>query len=202
MNHVSMTTTEDLRTSQVAETKRRIARAVVEVIVRDGAVALSYPAVAEQAGVSLRTVYRHFPNKDELGRAASYAGSETFTAAFPPGERHMTNLRDFLPVLFADLERARDLVTVQHATRDGAVVRRERLRVRQEELVESLAKDYDDVSEADRERLASLMTVLMGSTVLFDLVDHLDVDVSEAAFLVAYAIESVAERARREGGVR
>jgi hypothetical protein len=37
---------------------------------------------------------------------------------------------------------------------------------------------------------------------MIDLVDHLGVDVQEAAFLAAYAIESVVERARTERGIR
>ena len=40
--------------------------AVAEVVTRDGIDALTFAAVAEQAGVGERTVYRHYPSRDSL----------------------------------------------------------------------------------------------------------------------------------------
>ena len=202
MNHAAMSTTDDLRTSHVNDTRDRIARATAEVMMREGPAALSFPAVAEEAGVSLRTVYRHFPNKDALVLAAVHVGAEHTKALWPHRSVRLADLREYLPVLFAELESKRDLITVQHSSPAGKALRRERFHLRRDDVLAALADEYAGVPEADRLRLANLLTVLIGSTVMFDLVDLLDVDVAEAAALSAYVIEAAVERASREGGIR
>jgi AcrR family transcriptional regulator len=54
-----------LRQAQVAQTRERILGGLVRTMAR-GVAELSFPAVAKEAGVSLRTVYRYFPTKREL----------------------------------------------------------------------------------------------------------------------------------------
>src|SRR5687767_1255825 len=53
------------RAAQAAQTRDLILDALVRVMAR-GVAELSMPAVAREAGVSLRTVYRHFPTKRDL----------------------------------------------------------------------------------------------------------------------------------------
>jgi AcrR family transcriptional regulator len=202
MNHVTMSITNDLRTTQLAETSMRIARAAAEVVLREGPTGLTFPAVAEQAGVSLRTVYRHYANKDELLLGAVHAGAERTKQIFPTNTVRISQMREFLPTLWRELEAQRDYVAIQQASPAGVAMRRERLQLRRGEVVEALAADYPELGEEDRAAVASLITVLIGSSLLFDLVDHLDLVVEEAAFLAAYAIEAVSERARDEGGIR
>jgi AcrR family transcriptional regulator len=54
-----------LRDEQSEATRVRIVEAVARVLAR-GIVELSVPAVAKEAGVSVATVYRHFPAKTDL----------------------------------------------------------------------------------------------------------------------------------------
>jgi AcrR family transcriptional regulator len=201
MNHV-VTSTDDLRTSHVNSTRDRIARATAEVMLREGPTALSFPAVAEEAGVSLRTVYRHFPNKDALVLAAVHVGAEHTHTLWPHRSVSVSDLRTFLPMLWEELDSQRDLIAVQQSSPAGKAVRRERLQIRRDDVVAALAAEHADIPEEDRARLANIATVLLGSSVLFDLVDLLDVDVAEAAALSAYVIEAAAERASRDGGIR
>lgn len=197
-----MTVQDDLRTSQTTATRRRIAAATVEVIVRDGLASVTFPAVAEQAGVSLRTVYRHFPNKDELLAAATQSGSERVMDDYPRGSVRVPTMREFIPRLWAELEQQRDAVLLQHVTAAGAAVRRERFQQRLVDTRRAVGEDYPELDAASQERVALLLTSLLSSSLLFDLVDRLDVPVEEAGFLAAYAIESVVQRALSEGAVR
>jgi AcrR family transcriptional regulator len=201
MNHV-VTTVDDLRTSHVNSTRDRIARATAEVMLREGPAGLSFPAVAEEAGVSLRTVYRHFPNKDALVLAAVHVGAEHTQTLWPHRSVKLSDLRDFLPVLWAELDSQRELIAVQQSSPAGKALRRERLQVRRDDVLAALAAEHPDIPEGDRVGLASIVTVLIGSSVLFDLVDLLDIDIAEAAALSAYVIEAVSERASRDGGIR
>jgi AcrR family transcriptional regulator len=203
MNHVmtAESATHELRDAHVAATRRRIARAVVDVLASSGTLSLSFPAVAERAGVSLRTVYRHFPNKEALLAAALDAGTEEFTAAYPMGARHLSTIAELVPALFREIAANRDLVTVQHTTPAGIALRGERLRQRRAEVTRILQADLPEVPEDARRRLADLITVLISSSLLLDLVDHLGLTVEDAASLVVFAVEAATEHARSQGEV-
>ena len=54
-----------LRVSQAAATHERILEGLVRTMAK-GVSQLSVPGVARDAGVSVATVYRHFPNRDSL----------------------------------------------------------------------------------------------------------------------------------------
>jgi AcrR family transcriptional regulator len=204
MNHVMTPAAppNELRQEHLNATRRRIAQAVVDTLAAEGPTRLSFPAVAERAGVSLRTVYRHFPNKDLLLASAFDAGSERFRAAFPPETRRLAAIPELVPALFADLYANRDLVLVQHTTPEGAALRAERMRERRGEIAEILRPDTPGLAEPDRTRLADLITVLVESSMLFDLVDQLGLSVEEAAALTVFAVQAVAERATTKGEVR
>jgi AcrR family transcriptional regulator len=49
-----------------AQTRIEIAKAALRLFARDGYDTVGLDAIAEEAGVSLRTLYRYFPTKDEL----------------------------------------------------------------------------------------------------------------------------------------
>src|SRR5215207_7587227 len=59
----------DLRTRQRDDTRRAILHAFNELLDEGNPVTVSVPAVAARAGVSVRTLYRYFANKDELMEA-------------------------------------------------------------------------------------------------------------------------------------
>ena len=84
------------RAVAVEETRRRIVEAARELHNRQGIASTSWDDIAEQAGVGVGTVYRHFPSLDELvpacGRAVMHA------LALPD--------REHANALFADVEAA------------------------------------------------------------------------------------------------
>lgn len=61
----------ETRQQQQAELKARIAAAAAELHAQKGALATSYAEVAERAGVSVPTVYKHYPDLDELVRGCT-----------------------------------------------------------------------------------------------------------------------------------
>ena len=60
-----------LRDQQVDLTRELIMRAFQELLQNDHPDAITYPQVAEAAGVSLRTVYRYFPTRADLLQSAA-----------------------------------------------------------------------------------------------------------------------------------
>jgi len=75
----------ETRRQQQEELKARIAAAAARLHAGRGALATSYAEIAQEAGVSLPTVYKHFPDLDQLVRACSghVAGQ---APAFPADE--------------------------------------------------------------------------------------------------------------------
>src|SRR5215217_6129856 len=59
-----------LRDQQAELTRELIVRAFQELLRNDHPDAITYPQVAEAAGVSLRTVYRYFPTRADLLQTA------------------------------------------------------------------------------------------------------------------------------------
>lgn len=55
-----------LRKEMEADTVRRIVNATVELHARQGALATTHAEIAEAAGVSVATVYKHFPTREAL----------------------------------------------------------------------------------------------------------------------------------------
>src|SRR5215831_560871 len=59
------------RAAEMADTRRRITEAAVELHGTVGPVRTTVSAIAERAGVQRHTVYRHFPTEDDLYLACS-----------------------------------------------------------------------------------------------------------------------------------
>src|SRR3954452_16488247 len=73
-----------LREQHALATRERILSAVAEVIERGSQDELTMPGVAEASGVSLRTVYRYYPTREQLLEAAGrWIGDALFGHPYP-----------------------------------------------------------------------------------------------------------------------
>ncbi|MFT4628381.1 MAG: AcrR family transcriptional regulator [Myxococcota bacterium] len=104
----------DLRTRHRRTTRTLIAEAAAEAFARDGFDAVTIDAVAVDAGVSRRTVFRYFATKEDLffaGRAERLAAFEASLAGDgPPWPR----VRDALLGMAAAYLADRDAVLAEH----------------------------------------------------------------------------------------
>ncbi len=62
--------TDDDLDPRVRRTKRDVVRAAAEILVESGWAAVTHAAVADRAGYSKATLYNHWPDSTDLGRAA------------------------------------------------------------------------------------------------------------------------------------
>jgi len=86
-----------LRDQQVDLTRELIVRAFHELLENDHPDAITYPQVAEAAGVSLRTVYRYFPTRADLLQTASAWLTERFELVRWDDPRTLRDLRGAAP---------------------------------------------------------------------------------------------------------
>ena len=190
-----------LRAAQLNVTRERIARAVVEIVLEGGVGVVSFPLVAERAGMSLRTVYRHFPNKDVLLAAAVAFGGEASNVEFPVEERTVATMARFVPRLWHELHDNVGVIRLEHTTSTGIELRARRMAARRTEIEATLARDEPTIPADDRFLLASLLTCLVGSATMLDLVEQLGLPVDDAARVVASAITSTVDAARVAEGI-
>src|SRR5262245_49618761 len=110
-----------------ADIEGRIVDAYMELLETASPTGVSMPAVAERAGVSVRTLYRYFPSKDDLQRVAAGWFERRTRAAMESPTIDLSNFRRYLQLLWTDVAEITPAVRVQHSTPEGRAVRATRL---------------------------------------------------------------------------
>ena len=175
-----------LREEHREATRRRIVRGLLERLAEDHPAEISIPAVARQAGVSVATLYRYFPSKEELLDAAAQYGQELVDYApldvFSPA--------GYLRSVFHQLLELWPMVLAQHSSPAGRELRRRRAAGRLSEVEAQLGRLADRVSPAGLRRLQTLVLLLISSSSLLELHDHCGLAADEAGEQLAWAIQA------------
>ncbi|MDH3193926.1 MAG: TetR/AcrR family transcriptional regulator [Acidimicrobiia bacterium] len=182
--------TSELRVQQAEKTRERILDALVEVLA-EGVESLSMPAVAERAGVSVGTVYRHFGDKAGLLKALyAHAGRRTGieVESIP---RTLDELDDVLRRVFQHFEDTDDLMRAAFASRIGREVRIEQTAERLEGMTQTLRSTNPSIPSDQLEHLARLMFILTTSDVYMQWKDRLGLDPEDAADEVMWTLRAV-----------
>lgn len=190
---------EALRDEQTNLTRRRIIEAVAQVATHAHPTAFSVPAVAAAAGVSVRTVYRYFPTKEDLLDGLSEFGGGAGVYLSANDEITFAEYLERLPELFESLYRNRSTVQAQNASPVGREARQRRVASRQSKVHSALHEEAPDLTDRDLERLTAVCTALGSSTTLFELVDTIGLGVDDAAGVVAWAMKTLTDEAVRTG---
>lgn len=142
------------------EHRGRLLQAMATVAAAQGLAATSIAAVVAEAGVSKRTFYEHFADKDacflDLYRAASASALRTLREAVQPERPWQDQVEHALGAYFAHLASGPQLirmlfVEIHHLGPAGALVRRE--------VMQHLADFMLDTINAEREVLTPTMAV-------------------------------------------
>jgi AcrR family transcriptional regulator len=127
-----------LREQHADLTRERILAAVAELLERGEAGELTVPAVADASGVSLRTVYRHYPTREALLEAAArWIGEQFFAHRYP---RDLDEVADLYQDGCRDFDRRPGLVRAMALSQLGREVRAYRRRERVQAIRELLKR--------------------------------------------------------------
>ena len=179
-NNLARTYRSDLRARQAATTREGILDATVRVMAR-GLAEVTMPAVAREAGVSVPTVYRHFRTKRDLLAALQphlqqHAGIDRI--ALPSS---IDGLRAVLVSILGGMDNLDDVMRAAHASPASEEVRRvhapNRFKLART-LVDGIAQE---LSDADRDRMARLLVILTASPALRMWRDDFGASVEEIA---------------------
>jgi AcrR family transcriptional regulator len=187
-----------LRAQQAEETRARILDATGRVMA-GGLAFVSIPQVAREAGVSVPTIYRHFPTKHDLlaavyPHAVRRAGLDELVIP-----RSMDELRAGLRAYFERTDSFGDLARAAMASPASDEVRRLNIPDR----VAMFRRIADSIeprpSKADRDRIARLLVVLTALSAQRLWRDQLGSSVDEAADDVDWVLRAITSAASENG---
>jgi AcrR family transcriptional regulator len=150
-----------LRSEQRAQTRDRILEAATELLADEAVDELTIPLVAGRAGVSVRTVYFHFPTKDDLCETVAERLDTTIGAIRYPDASD--ELPAFAAHLFREFERNQKIVRVVLKTKAGREVRARGRTRRLRDLERLLGPQLAGLDPLQRrQRLAAIYIFLSG----------------------------------------
>lgn len=188
-----------LRAKQAEETRTRILDATGRVMA-GGLAFVSIPQVAREAGVSVPTVYRHFPTKHDLLAAVYPHAVRRAGLAELVIPRSMDELRAGLRTYFERTDSFGDLARAAMASPASDEVRRLNMPDRVA-IFRRLADSLEPKpSPEDRDRIARLLVVLTASSALRLWRDQLGSSVEEAADDVDWVLRAVIASATSRKG--
>jgi AcrR family transcriptional regulator len=179
------------RAQQAAQTRASILNAVVQVLA-GGLADLSVPAIAREAGLSVRTIYRHFPTKRDLLVALGDHMNQQAAYKMDPPPRTPEDLAQTVREAYRQADSLSAEYQAAYATGFGQEVRREwdmpfKLRV----FADALAPVLDRLPPGEQRHLLHLVTVLISRYTLQRFKADLDVSADDAAETVVWALETL-----------
>jgi len=189
-----------LRAEQAAATRERIVDAAVELLQATDPGAFGMPEVADRAGVSVSTVYRAFPTKDDLIAGVLEAIRERFesTAGSPPTSRE--ELQESVPHAVRAVYELEPLYRALFATAAGREAHRASAGERWASIDRAFADGLGGLDRRQQRLVTSMLYLVTSSTSVLWLKDYAGLDVDEAADAVAWALAALTNAAREEGG--
>ncbi len=177
----------DARQRHKQATRELIIQSFLELAHRENALTISIPAVAEEAGVSVRTVYRHFPTKDDLQNEAAKSWGRRVRDESVGKTVTRTNFNAYLSQLWKEFDSNPAAVLAEHTTPVGRDIRRERLEFSRamtanalSTLVESGVVDDD---------MVDTVVAVSSSSMYLELVHRMGHDSTKAVAIVSRLLE-------------
>lgn len=183
-----------LRDAQAAGTRRRILEAVAAVLERGEEP--TYALVAAEAGCQERTVYRHFPAREELASAFWDWQYE----ALGPSDRSPSSVEDLAPWIarnFRAFDERPELVRAMLHTRHGRAARLSANAERQSMTFRCVDGSLPGLDRRTRRRVAAATHVLFSAGAWELLRDYWDMNAAEAAETMRLALSALYEGVRR-----
>lgn len=177
-----------------ADNRRRVSEraiaATVELVRETGDLTFTMPAVAERGGISLRTLYRHFPRRDNLVSALALVADQAEALAPPTS---LDEIEPWLVTAWTSLMAQEALLRAQHLGAAGVQIRRARTRLHRSATARVIEALCPDIAVAARAEIVDVALLLTSSTAMFEFIDVLDVDVERGAQLAARAVRTLIE---------
>jgi AcrR family transcriptional regulator len=180
--------TGSLRAENRRRATERIVDAAADLVRERGDTSFSMPEVAQRSGVSLRTLYRYFPSRNDLIHALAGVADQVVAV---PRPTTVDELEPWLVTAWNNLLAEEALLRAQHQGPGGIEVRRARAASHREATTRVLDTIRPGLDPARLDDLVDITLLVTSSTALFEFVDVIGIDVERGARLVAQAISAL-----------
>jgi len=182
-----ITPRRSLRDRHDETTREVIVDALIAQLVDSGAFELSYYAIARRAGISVRTIYRHFPTRADLIEALSQRLNRVVAIDYDHDREGILSItRQIFPVY----DRHADAFIAQLEAGQGKL--RQKGRSKRVLLMQAiLAKDLPNLPPERLAAVAGLMICLFSPAIWRRLREDVGLDGTRGGELVAWAIDAL-----------
>ena len=191
----------DLRDRRAEVNRNAIRDAVVDFLATEHPATLNMAAIAERAGMSVRTLYRYFPTKQALIDDVATIQSDRAAEMVPDGRDRAYTAPDFLVALWRDF--AADLLGVraQHSSPLGDEIRLHRLHDARREIGGRIDRAMPSTPAEDRAELTDVLILLTSSSAFLELHSRLGYEPDRAAALAWWAVSALQRQFETDGGM-
>jgi AcrR family transcriptional regulator/quercetin dioxygenase-like cupin family protein len=186
---------QSLRQRHSNLTRELILRTVAEILDESGLADLSVPDVARRAGVSLRTVYRYFPTREQLiAEAGEWIGVNVLAA---PISDSLAEIPADFAANASRLDEHPKLALAMALSRGDQSLRSVRRRQRLESLETALREVTDGLPEAEARRAFAVFAYLDNMLAWVTMREEAGLDGREVGEAVAWAMQVLIDDLRR-----
>src|SRR3954464_14907323 len=184
-----------LRDEHAAAARERILSAVAELVERGEPEELTMPDVAAASGISLRTIYRYYPTREELIEAAGrWIGKELMRHPYP---RTLDEVADLFEVGCPDFDKRPGLVRALALSQLGRRVRSYRRRERLGAIAKALRDELAKAPQSELRRAEAVLAYLHNMLAYTTLREESGLDGKEIGLAIAWAIRTLVNDLRR-----
>jgi AcrR family transcriptional regulator len=183
------------RARKAEQTRNQILRALAGQLTAGNSAGFSVDAAAREAGVTARTVFRHFPTKDDMLAALSqWVLSITGNVPLPDGAEQLADTVIDSYTLFEDNAELMQALLLSEA---GRGVRSRLTSRRRQGLAAALAGPVDHLPARQRRAVQALLTHLMTAETWWQLRKEYGVNGEDSARAVAWVVGLALEALER-----
>lgn len=187
-----------LREEQAAKTRERIEQAAAALIQSTrNPEAITFKAVAERAGVTEMTVYRHFPTRDDLLRGLWRQLNARMGAGIGMPGSIEALLTQHAP-LFAGFDEVAPQIMASITTAPGREMRAALNDKRRRSFRAIVDEAAPDLAPAERTRAAAIVQLLHSAHAWMSLRDQWGMDGREAGAATRWAIDVLLQHLRKK----
>ena len=191
-----------LRAYQKEQTREMILAAVGTILSAGNTDAVTFAEVARVAGITMRTIFRHFPTREELLSAfwkwqLEQTGGQTILEP-----TSIESLLEKIKEFFASLDSEENLIRAVISSPEGRDIRKEANRIRLEKMLEFVKKIVPELSKRDRHNMAS--GIISVSSVLSWLFmrDNCGYDGKRAGEAAAFTVQLIIEAGQAKAALQ
>jgi AcrR family transcriptional regulator len=185
-----------LRAHQKEQTREMILAAVAAILARDSTEAATIGEVARVAGVTMRTVFRHFATREELLSAFWRWQLEQTGGRTILGPESLEGLLERIKEFFASLDTEENLIRAVISSPEGREIRKQANQIRLEKMLDFVKTIVPELPNRERHEVASgIITVSSVLSWLF-MRDNCGYDGKRAGEAAALSVQLIIEAAQ------